>query len=409
MVSRTIAGCRACGAPELVPVLDLGRLPLANGLLPPQDLDRPEPRFPLVVVRCPVCTLVQITETVAPEVLFREYLYFSSYSETMLQHARALVATVLARYPLGPRSLVVEVGSNDGYLLQFYRQAGVPVLGIDPAANIARVAEARGIPTLCAFFGADLAAALAAQGQRATVLHAHNVLAHVADLPGFVAGMRRLLADDGLAIIEVPYLGDLLDRGAFDTIYHEHLCYFSLTALDRLFGRHDLVIVDVERVPVHGGSLRLWLRPTPAAPGPAVRALLQAEADWVADPAVYQAFGARVQAVVARLRAVLGELRSQGARLAAYGAAAKGTVLLNVAGLGPAFLEYVVDRNPAKQGRYVPGVRLPVGPPAWLDERPPDYLLILPWNIAAEVMAQQAAYAARGGRFILPLPEVMVV
>jgi len=249
--------CRSCGGGGLVTVLSLGNTPLANSLLAREQLDRPEPTYPLDLVLCPACALVQITETVPPETLFREYVYFSSFSDTMLGHARELAEAMVERRSLGPDSLVVEAASNDGYLLRFYKERGVDVLGIEPALNVARVAEQNGIPTLPEFFDPDLARRLAVERRPADVFHAHNVLAHVADLNGFVRGISLVLAEDGVAVIEVPYVKDMLDRCEFDTIYHEHLCYFSVTALFHLFARHGLVLADVERVPIHGGSLRL--------------------------------------------------------------------------------------------------------------------------------------------------------
>ena len=252
--------CRACCRSHLKTILSLGDTPLANALLKKEQLDQPEETYPLDLAFCPHCTLVQITETVPPEKLFREYLYFSSFSDMLLQHARELATRLIHSRGLNANSLVVEVASNDGYLLQYYKQAGIPVLGIEPAVNIARVAQnERGIPTLCEFFGAALARRLRDEGRRADVIHAHNVLAHVADLNGFVEGIRLVLKDDGVAVIEVPYVKEMIDRCEFDTIYHEHLCYFSLTALDALFRRHGLIIQDVEHIPIHGESLRLFV------------------------------------------------------------------------------------------------------------------------------------------------------
>ncbi len=311
---------------------------------------------------------------------------------------------------LGPGSLVVELASNDGYLLQYYRRHGVPVLGIEPAENVAEVARReRGIPTLSEFFGAALARRLRDEGRRADVLHAHNVLAHVADLGGFVAGIGLLLADDGVAILEVPYVRDMVDRCEFDTIYHEHLCYFSLTALTRLFARHGLVVQQVERLAVHGGSLRLFVA-RGGVPGESVETLLREEKGWgVEGRAVYQGFGRRVETLIASIRALLVDLAGRGASIAGYGAAAKGATLLNVLGVGREVVRFVVDRSPHKQGRYLPGVRVPILPPEALLERMPSHVLLLAWNLADEVLAQQADYRRRGGRFIIPIPEVVVV
>jgi SAM-dependent methyltransferase len=402
----TVPPCRSCGSLDVETVLSLGEMPLANSLVAPGHLDEPEPRFPLDLAFCPSCSLVQITETVPPDVLFRDYVYFSSYSDTMLRHAADLVDELVAGRDLGPESLVVEAASNDGYLLGFYRERGVQVLGIEPARNVAAVAEERGIPTIAEFFDSSLAERLVDQGTRADVFHAHNVLAHVAELNDFVAALSAVLADDGIAVIEVPYVKDMLDRCEFDTIYHEHLCYFSVTALDALVGRHGLALFDVERVPIHGGSLRLRVGHEGASePATVVSELLAEEQRWgVADVETYRAFSAKVRRLESELLGLLHSLRSNGARIAGYGAAAKGSTLLNVFGIGPETVEFVVDRSTQKQGRYMPGVRIPIGPPERLLTEMPDYVLLLAWNLADEVVAQQVDYRERGGRFIVPVP-----
>jgi SAM-dependent methyltransferase len=407
------SACRSCGHDGLTPVLSLGRLPLANALLSAEQLGGPEAVYPLDLVFCPRCTLVQITETTSPDRLFRDYLYFSSFSDTMLAHARALAARLVRERRLGPASLVVEAGSNDGYLLQHYREAGVGVLGVEPAvAAAAHARAAHGVPTLNEFFGEELARRLAAEGRRAAVFHAHNVLAHVADLKGFVAGMARVLAGDGTAVVEVPDVRETVDGGQFDTIYHEHLCYFSLTALRGLFERHGLRVWDVERVPIHGGSLRVFAARREPAPDASwrVRALLREEAAWgVGRAEAYRALARRAGAVKEALCGLLADLKRRGKRLAAYGASAKGSVLLNWCGLGAGVLDFVVDRSPFKQGRYMPGVRLPIHAPGRLLEAMPDYVLLLTWNFAEEILAQQAEYCRRGGRFIRPVPEIRVL
>lgn len=411
-MSSVSVHCRSCGESGLEMVLSLGRMPLANALLTAEQLDQPEPTYPLDLAFCPHCTLVQITETVPPEDLFREYLYFSSFSDTMLRHAQELVSRLIVSRRLDNNSLVIEVASNDGYLLQYYRQEGIPVLGIEPAVNVARVAqEELGIRTLCEFFGEELARQLKERGEQADVIHAHNVLAHVADLNGFIRGIQWLLKDNGLAVIEVPYVKDLIDHCEFDTIYHEHLCYFSLTALDRLFQRHGLVIQDMERISIHGGSLRLLAtKAISAHRGPAVRALLDEEAAWGVDRLeFYRGFAQRVEYLKRSLHSLLIGLKREGKRLAAYGAAAKGSTLLNYVGIGRETLDFVVDRSTYKQGRYMPGVHLPIYSPANLLEAMPDYVLLLSWNFIDEILEQQAEYRHRGGRVIVPVPEVKTI
>jgi SAM-dependent methyltransferase len=391
-------------------VISLGATPLANALRTDDDPDVDEARYPLDVAFCPDCSLVQIDAVVAPERLFRAYVYRSSYSDTMVQHATALAERLIDERGLGPSSLVVEAASNDGYLLRTYRDAGVRVLGIEPAENVADVAEAAGIPTRTTFFTHELGHELVRDGVRADVFHAHNVLAHVPDLKGFVAGIEAVLAPNGVAVIEVPYVKDMLDGCEFDTIYHEHLSYFSLTALDRCFTRHGLTLTDVERVPIHGGSLRLFAEHAGARRGVRVEELLAAEAAWgVTTEEPYRTFADRVGLVRERLRELLGELRTEGKRIAAYGASAKGTTLLTFCGIGRETLDFVVDRSPLKQGLFTPGTRIPIHPTERLVEEMPDYTLLLTWNFADEILDQQAEYHRRGGRFIVPIPELQVV
>lgn len=412
MTDQSSPRCRSCGADELVSILDLGQTPLANSLLTREQLDGVESVYPLELVLCRACTLVQITETVPAEILFRNYVYFSSFSDTMLRHAESLVGTLLPERRLGPASLAIEIASNDGYLLQFYKRAGVPVLGIEPAINVARLAEAqRGVRSISEFFDEKLARQLAARGERADVLHAHNVLAHVADLNGFVSGIHHVLGDEGLAVIEVPYIRDLVDACEFDTIYHEHLCYFSLTALTTLFRRHELEIVAVERVPIHGGSLRLRVaRAEQAVQQQSVSDLLEEERVWGAGhPAVYEKFANSVERLKREVVGLLKELQRNGCRIAAYGAAAKGSTLLNYFKIGTETLDFIADRSTHKQGLYMPGVHVPIVAPHRILEHMPDYLLLLTWNFAEEILEQQAAYRQRGGRFIIPVPEVRMV
>jgi SAM-dependent methyltransferase len=404
--------CRSCDRGGLLTLLDLGRTPLANSLLQAEQLDQPQPTYPLELAFCPHCTLVQILETVPPEQLFRDYLYFTSFSETMLNHGRSLAEKFVADRRLGATSLVMEAASNDGWLLRHYRQKGVPVLGIEPARRIAAVARTEhGVETIEEFFTESLGRELRDTGRRADVFHAHNVLAHVADLNGFVAGIGLTLKDSGVAVIEVPYVKNLVDQGEFDTIYHEHLAYFSLTALQRLFERHRLTIQDAERVAIHGGSLRLVVGRAPRRLRLSARtaALLCEEVSWGVDrPDFYLGLARRVYALKADLGALLADLKRQGKRLAAYGAAAKGSTLLNCFGIGCDVLDFVVDRSSHKQGRYMPGVRVPIFAPEKLLEARPDYVLLLTWNFADEIMNQQAEYRRGGGKFIIPVPELKV-
>jgi SAM-dependent methyltransferase len=409
---ETIVACRACGTGGLTQILSLGDSPLANALLTREQLGEPEAIYPLDLVLCTACSLVQITTTVPGEELFGEYLYFSSFSDTMLQHASTLVERVVAERGLGAMNRVVEIASNDGYLLQFYKKVGIEVLGVEPARNIARVAEDKGIPTVCEFFSAGMAERLASDGKRADVIHAHNVLAHVADVNGVVKGFATLVAPGGVVIVEAPYVKELIDRTEFDTIYHEHLCYFSLTALESLFRRQGLTIVHVENVAIHGGTLRIFATPSGenVPVSAAVRSLLAEEAAWgVDDPDSYRGFSDEVKDIRAKLRTVLGELKSEGRSVAAYGASAKGSTLLNYAGIGAETLDFVADRSTVKQGRFTPGTHLPIYPAERLLEAMPDYVLLLTWNFADEILRQQAEYRAKGGRFVIPIPDVRLV
>jgi SAM-dependent methyltransferase len=412
-MSNSVPACRSCAHAPLLPILSLGETPLANALLTRAQLAAEEPRFPLDLAFCPSCTLVQITKSVPPELMFSEYMYFSSFSDTMLEHARTIAERMIAARALTAGSLVIEVASNDGYLLKNYLRAGVPVLGVEPASNIAKVArEEHGINTIEEFFGTEVAARLAAEGKRADVLHANNVLAHVPDLNGFVGGIATVLKPDGVAIIEVPLLMDMFDKLEFDTIYHEHLCYFSLTALHRLFSRHGLSIIDVERHVIHGGSLRLFAARSAVGgtPSPSVAALLATEAAWhVRDYKRYQDFGARVEALKTELVTLLERLKASGKTIAAYGASAKGATLLNTFGIGCQFLDFIVDRSTVKQQNFAPGTHLEILSPDVLTTRKPDFLLLLAWNFADEILDQQDVYRRAGGQFIIPIPTVTIV
>lgn len=398
------ASCRSCRRLGLLPVLDLGSMPLSDGLV--LDQQASEEFFPLEMAFCPECSLVQILKTVPPEKLFAaDYPYYSSFSDALLEHSRQNVLNLIATRKLGPQSLVVELASNDGYLLKNFIQAGIPALGIDPAPGPARAAEKAGVPTLNTFFTLELAGKLVDEGRRADVIIANNVLAHVADTNGFVKGIAMLLRDDGQVVIEVPYLRDLIDHCEFDTVYHEHLCYFSLLALDKLFRSHGLSLNDVERLAIHGGSLRLYVGKTAAAT-PAVTAMLEEEKLLGMDKHQYYTdFSRQVLCLRQELRRLLMMLKARKKSIAAYGAAAKGTILLNYIRAGRDVIDFVVDRNVHKQGKYMPGVHIPIQAPETLTQQMPDYVLVLPWNFKTEILSQQAEYRRRGGKFIIPIPK----
>ncbi len=402
--------CRICHSPEIEPVLSLGITPLADGLRRKEQLSQPEPTFPLNVAFCPRCSLVQLLETVPPEVLFcQDYPYYSSFSPALLQHSRGNALELIEARHLNARSLVMELASNDGYLLKNFVEQGIPVLGIDPAEGPARAAEKIGVPTLCTFFSESLAREMAAEGKSADVIIGNNVLAHVADLHGFVEGIGILLKEDGVAAIEMPYVKDLVDHCEFDTIYHEHLCYFSVTALDHLFRMHSLYLNNVKRLSIHGGSLRIYVEKKENV-SPSVRDMLRTEAaEKVNQIDYYRDFAHRVEGIRKELRRLLQGFKQQGSRIAAYGAAAKGSTMINYCGIGKELVDFVVDRNTHKQGWYMPGQHIPVVATEALLEQTPDYVLLLAWNFADEILQQQKEYRERGGRFIIPVPNPRVV
>ena len=410
-VYTTIEGCRSCGSSKLRGILSFGETPLADALLTREQLDAPGELFvPLDLAFCEACTLVQILQTVEPEILFcRSYPYFSSVSPALMKHFAGSAEALIERLGLGPQHLVIEAASNDGYMLRVFKERGIPVLGIDPADGPAASAQAQGIPTLNEFFTAGLARTLRADGRRADLFLANNVLAHVADLNGFVDGIATLLTPAGTAVIECPYVADLVDHCEFDTIYHQHLCYFSVTALDALFRRHGLFLNRVERTAIHGGSLQLFVAPFEAVED-SVRDMLAAErAGGVTSFAYYENFLERVNALRASAVELLRRLRAEGKRVAAYGAAAKANTLLAYFGIDSTLVDYISDLNAFKVGRFMGGNHLPIVDPARINAERPDFVLILAWNFATEIVNQLSSYHDAGGRFIIPIPELRIL
>lgn len=404
------ANCRFCDAPLSYTFVDLGMSPLCESYLSAEQLNHMEPFYPLHVYVCEHCFLVQLEEYVSPAQIFTEYAYFSSYADTWLQHAKTYVDLMGERFQLNQESQVIEVASNDGYLLQYFVAQGIPTFGIEPAANVAQVALAKGVPTLVEFFGSECAHKLAAAGKHADLLLGNNVLAQVPDLNDFIAGMQILLKPQGVITVEFPHLMRLMAENQFDTIYHEHFSYFSFITVEKLFAAHGLVLFDVEELTTHGGSLRIYARHQADAAKPIssrVEELRQREiAAGFMQMACYTAFAEQVKATKRKLLAFLIQAKAEGKQIVGYGAPGKGNTLLNYCGIRTDFLDYTVDRNPYKQGKFLPGTHIPIYHPDKIRETRPDYVFILPWNFQDEIMQQMAYIREWGAQFIVPIPSV---
>jgi SAM-dependent methyltransferase len=404
--------CRFCGEAVNHVFVDLGMSPLCESYLTAEQLNRMEPFYPLRVNVCHRCFLVQLPEHVSPEHIFSEYAYFSSYSSSWVEHARAYTESVRRRLNLTETSLVIELASNDGYLLQHFVRAGIPVLGIEPAANVAEAAREKHVPTRVCFFGTDTARNLTAQGEQADLLVGNNVLAHVPDLNDFVAGMKIVLKPDGVITMEFPHLMRLMEGNQFDTIYHEHFSYFSFFTVEKVFAAHGLTLFDVEEIPTHGGSLRIYARHAEDRSRPATSAVVELrsreERAGLERLETYGAFDEQVKATKRKLLEFLIGAKRQGKSVVGYGAPGKGNTLLNYCGIRSDFVDYTVDRNPYKHAKFLPGTHIPIFPPERIRQTRPDYVLILPWNLKDEIIGQLSYVREWGGKFVVPIPEVQV-
>jgi SAM-dependent methyltransferase len=405
--------CRFCYAPLKQTFVDLGMSPLCESYVPADRLNAMEPFYPLHVRVCERCYLVQLEQYVSPEHIFGEYAYFSSYSDSWLKHAETYVEMISGRFELGPESRCVEIASNDGYLLQYFVRKGIPVMGVEPAANVAKVAEEKGVPTLVEFFGVKTALEMFEAGQSADLIIGNNVLAQVPDLNDFVAGIQILLKPRGVVTLEFPHLERLMEQNQYDTIYHEHFSYFSFLSVENIFAAHGLVLFDVEELPTHGGSIRIYARHAEDKSKPvtsAVERLREHELALRLDCMdTYLSFAEQVKESKRALLELLIRLRREGKRIVGYGAPGKGNTLLNYCGIRPDFLEFTVDRNPYKQGRFLPGTHIPILPPEQIEKARPDYILILPWNLVNEITAQLAYARDWGAKFIVPIPVARVL
>lgn len=401
--------CRFCNRKLTHSFADLGLSPLSNSYLSQKQLNMEESFYPLHAYVCDSCFLVQMPVFETPDKIFFDYPYFSSYSDTWLQHAREYTRKMVQRFKLGPESMVMEIASNDGYLLQYFQQQSIPVLGIEPADNVARVAIKAGIPTMVEFFGTGLAGKLADDNRKADLLIGNNVLAHVPDLNDFVQGMKMVLKNEGIITMEFPHLMQLVDKNQFDTIYHEHFSYFSFTTVSRVFAAHGLTLFDVEELSSHGGSLRIYARHSEDQSRPVGERVQQLqireEKTGITNIEYYLAFNHKIKNTRQKIRDFFIQARAQGKRTAGYGAPAKGNTLLNYCGLGREFIEFTVDRNPHKQGHYLPGTRIPVFHPECIRETKPDYLVILPWNLKDEIMEQMSCIRDWNAMFVVLIPE----
>ncbi len=413
MSVRPAFTCRFCDKPLHHKVVDLGSAPLSQSFLSSDQLDAMEPFYPLNVWVCDDCYLVQLNEYVSASEIFEEYAYYSSFSDAWLRHAADYAAMITDRLQLDSSSSVVELASNDGYLLKNFVDAGIPCLGIEPAANVAVAAVELGVPTDVSFFGSAKAAELREGGLRADLVLGNNVLAQIPDLNDFVSGITTILAPQGTVTIEFPHVLQLLEQNQFDTIYHEHFCYFSLKSAEAIFAAHGLTIFDVEELWTHGGSLRIYARHTDGDDRPVSAAIRQLrakeQASGLDDITTYTRFEEQVRETKRQLLEVLIDAKRNGKRIAAYGAPAKGNTLLNYCGIREDFIDFAVDRNPYKIGRFLPGTRIPVHHPDRLDEEQPDLVLILPWNLTDEIVEQLSHIRAWGGQFIVPIPSAQVI